>query len=95
MTIVQIFIVCTWLIIPLGCIAFLIAFGRPWRQADREISWHLALSTATTGGESIALLVSQTSLIPAAFIYGVTAVVVYWRLYLLLRSRHARRRLEE
>jgi hypothetical protein len=85
-------IVLEWLAIVAGGITFLAVFGRPWRYRDHTMAWHLSLVTAVAVLEIGALLVAGISLVPGAIVYGLSAVVVWWRLVLLLRIRRQARR---
>lgn len=83
----QVVILTEWVAIIVGTAVFLVAYGRPWRYADRVMSWHLVAVTAVAGLETLGLLVAERSLVPVALVYGLATGVVYWRLVLLLQSR--------
>lgn len=80
-------VVIEWLLVSLGAFAFLVVYGRPWRYRDRTMAWHLAMVTLVAGVEPLGLLVAGLSLLPSAIIYGSSASLIYWRLWLLLRTR--------
>jgi hypothetical protein len=71
----------------------MITYGRPWRYIDKVMSWHLAAVTAVACMESIGLLLLMAVIgkPPLALIYGAGTAVIYWRLWLLLRTRNRRK----
>lgn len=88
MSVIDAVIVLEWLLTGVGAVGFLVAYGRPWKYADRVMSWHLISVTAVAGMEGFGLLfMAVIGKVPLALIYGAGAAVVYWRLWLLLRTR--------
>ncbi len=88
MSTIQNVIVVEWLATILGAVLFLAAYGLPWRYKDRTMAWHLASVTAVAGLEALGLLlISTVGMLPLAIVYGAAAGIVYWRLWLLLRTR--------
>ncbi|HEX6871668.1 MAG TPA: hypothetical protein VF163_11275 [Micromonosporaceae bacterium] len=84
-----------WLLIIVGSVVFLVLFGLPWRHPDRVMAWHLTLWVLSDIAERMGLLLAGVTLVPAAIIYVLTAVIVQWRLGLLIQTRRrakARRR---
>lgn len=86
-------IVISWFLLPVMALLFLIRFGRPGKYMDPEMAWHLWVSTALLGGEAVALLVANLSLIPAAFIYVGSVGLMGWRLWLLHQSLRRQKKL--
>lgn len=70
---------------------FLLVYGPPWRYEDKTMAWHITAVTAVTALESAGLfLVGIGVALPIwifAVVYGVATAIVYWRLWLLIRTR--------
>ena len=82
-----------WGITTLLAGVFLAVYGPPWRYSDKTMAWHITAVTAVTMIESAGLfLVGFGVALPIwlfAAVYGLATVVVYWRLWLLIKTRRA------
>ena len=74
-----------------GTVAFLAAFGRPWRSPDPQISWHITFFSAATGTELLSLLLLALGvpvpLFVLALVFAAVDAAIGWRLWLLLSAR--------
>ena len=96
MNTVSVVILFEWLITLVGVPVFLVFYGRPWKQQDKVISWHVWSWTTVAGLEIVGLLLAGWSLVPSAIAYGLATGILYWRLGLVLAARRrARRRRKE
>lgn len=87
----------TWLILgewgltAVGSVVFLLLYGWPGRYQDRVMAWHIVSVTAVTAVETLGLLAATLRIgLPLwlfAVIYGAAGGVVFWRLWLLLKTR--------
>ena len=84
-----------WGLTVAGGLAFLALYGRPGKYADRTMAWHIVSVTAVAAAEAGGLLLAAIGvalwLWLFAVIYGIAGAVVYWRLWLLVRSVSAAR----
>lgn len=92
MTWVSTAIVSEWALIFAGLVAFHIRHGNPQRYMDPVMAWHLSLMNAAQEIEIIALFLAGASLYPSVVAYGLSAVIVYWRLWLLVRTQRRAKR---
>lgn len=80
-----------WGLTGLGAAVFLGFYGWPGKYQDTVMSWHVASVTAVAALEGFGLLLAALGApLPLwlfALIYGVATGIVWWRLWLLLRSR--------
>lgn len=84
---VHVVIVLEWLVILVGLTLFQAFHGWPGKYADPVMAWHLGVMTAAQQLEIAALFMAGVSLMPSVLAYGASAAIVYWRLWLLLRTR--------
>ena len=84
-----------WLATAAGAATFLGLFGLPWRQADRQVAWHLwsmGVLAAIEGGSLAAVVLGwRVSAWAFAALYGAGVAVTYWRVWLVLLPRLRRR----
>ncbi len=75
----------------IGAIAFIVAFGPPWRSHDRAFSWHISSFSAALLAELFCflLLTLGVPVSPWAFavVFAALDAVIGWRLWLLLSLR--------
>lgn len=88
-------IICAWAQLALAHMAILVLLGRPWRQADRLVSWilsGLALAGALENANLFvaALILHHLNLAATLAAYVLSAGVVDALLVLLIRSRRRR-----
>lgn len=80
-----------WGLTVFGALAFLALYGRPRKYLDRTMAWHIVSVTTVAAAEAGGLLLAALGIVLPlwlfAGIYGVAAVVVYWRLWLLSQTR--------
>lgn len=92
MTGVMWLLVVEWGLTVVGAAASIPLFGWPGRYRDPEVAWHLVVWTVTAGLEAVGLLLVVLGvLIPLwvfALAYGTGTGLMYWRLWLLIRSRY-------
>lgn len=84
-----------WALTAVAAILCVAALGLPWRQPDRQVAWHLAVVTGLAGVEAATLFAVavrwRMPLLLFAVLYGAGAVVMLWRLWLVLLPRLRRR----
>ncbi len=84
-----------WGLTVLGGLVFLAIYGRPSKYEDRTMAWHVISVTAVAAAEAAGLLLAVLGVVLPlwlfAAIYGFAGAVVYWRLWLLLRTQHRAR----
>lgn len=80
-----------WALTLCAAVAFLVLYGWPNRYQDRTMAWHVFSVTAVAAVESAGLVAAGLHIhLPLwlyAVIYGAGAVVVIWRVWLLLKGR--------
>lgn len=94
MTPLTVVLVAEWGLTGAGALIFLLFYGWPSRYSDKTMAWHIASVTALTAIEAFGLLLVglrvPVPLWPFALIYGLATVIVYWRVWLLVRPRRPR-----